>query len=255
MSTEHKDELVTAIVQMQHPSAAALARGSDAAIELVRGFEVKDDGSYVLAGEELQDIQARSTKLNEQRMSITRPMDEAKKAVMELFRAPIERLDEASRLLKSKMLTYSQAVASRAREEQMRAEAAATAERDRINAEAAALQAAGRSGEAAVKQQVAELVVAAPVSVPTAPPKVKGVAMKTTIEVEVVDLAALLRYIVTGESPAPGEQPIALKHPELLGLVMPDGMKVRNYGRSLGAACNLPGVKVSGVESVSASRR
>jgi hypothetical protein len=234
-------ELIPLAVNVQHPSAAALSRHGAAALELVEAFVVDSDSTYTLAGEELQAIQRRASTLDEQRKAITRPLDDAKKAVMDLFRAPVETLEQAAGILKRKMLEYSTEQQRKAREQQLAAEKAAQQERERLEAEAQALKAEGRAGEAAVKEQVAAMVVAAPARVPSAAPKVAGVKTTTTVDFEVVDLLALVRHVA--------------QHPELVNLIVADSTKLRAYVRGLGMATALPGVRVFEKNGIAAARK
>lgn len=233
-------ELIPLQVTVQHPTAAQLSRGAEAALQLVEDFEVVDAGSAELAGEELRGIKARAASLEDQRKAITKPMDDAKKAVMDLFRGPIDVLTKAEGILKGKLLAYQQAEAAKAREAQLAAERAAQADRDRLAAEAAELAAQGRAGEAMVKEQVASMIVAAP-PVVAEPPKLAGVSTRTSVEFEVVDLHALVKAVA--------------ERPELLGLLAVDSVKLRAYVRGLGTACNLPGVRVFEKQSLAAARK
>lgn len=233
-------ELITRQVTVQHPTAAALSKGAEAALQLVEAFEVVDAPSAELAGEELRAIKTRAAALEEQRKAITKPMDDAKKAVMDLFRGPVDLLARAEGILKGKLLAYQQEEQRKATEARQAAERAAQAERDRLAAEAAQLAAQGRAGEAMVKEQVASMIVAAPPAV-AEPVKVAGVSTRTSVEFEVVDLLALVKAV--------GERP------ELLSLVAVDSVKLRAYVRGLGTACNLPGVRVYEKQSLAAGRK
>lgn len=232
-------EMIPLEVKVTHPSAAVLSRGASAALDLVQGFEVVDTPTFEIAADELKAIKSRAAALDEQRKSITAPMDAAKKAVMDLFRSPLEILSEAERLLKSKMLAYQQAEQRKAEEARIAAERAAAEERARIQAEAQQLAAEGRTGEAAVKEQIASLVIAAPVAVPDAP-TAKGISTTTTIDFEIVNLLALVQHIS--------------QRPELISLIAADTTKVRAYVRGLGMQCNLPGVRVFQKQSLSARK-
>lgn len=230
---------VPATVAIASPNPEVLHRGAASALGLVQSFEVSDDSTYGLAAEELQGIKRKASSLEEQRKAITKPLDDAKAAVMNLFRGPLEVLKQAEDVLKGKMLGYQSEQRRKAEEARLAAERAAQAERDRLKAEADALAAEGRTGEAVVKQAVAEMVVAAPPAVPDAP-KVAGISTRTTIEFEVTDVLALVQHVAA--------------HPELIGLVAANETKVRAYVRGLGTAANLPGVRVFAKESL-ASRR
>lgn len=232
-------ELTHLDVKVEHPSPAALSRGAAAALDLVQSFEITDDATYAIGAEELQGIKAKASALDTQRKAITKPLDEAKAAVMNLFRGPLEVLGQAEGILKSKLLGYQQEVARKAAEERAAAEKAAQAERDRLQAEADALVAQGRAGEAAVKEQVAAMIVAAPPAAQAAP-AAKGLATRETIEHEVVDLLALIQHVAA--------------HPELVNLLAVDTVKLRAYVKGLGMQCNLPGVKVYPKQTIAARK-
>ncbi|MGD9599953.1 MAG: hypothetical protein AB7P94_16945 [Steroidobacteraceae bacterium] len=227
-------------VTVQQPTAAALTRGADSALALVEAFEVTDDATFALGGEELQAIKRKATALEEQRKAITKPLDDAKKAVMDLFRGPAELLAKAEGILKGKLLGYQQEQQRKAAEQRRIAEQAAQAERDKIAAEAKRLEDEGRAGEAVVQRAIAEMVVAQPTTVAAAP-KVAGLATRTSVEFEVVDLLQLVKHIA--------------QHPELIGLLQADSVKLRSYVRGLGLDTNLPGVRVFEKASLAAARK
>ncbi len=238
MSTELQHDVIPANVSIAAPNPEALRRGASSALDLVQSFEITDAATFSIAAEELQSIKARKDKLTEQRLGITRPLDGVKNAIMTLFRGPIEMLDQAEQILKGKMLAWQRDEQRKADEARIAAERAAQAERDRLKAEADALAAQGRTGEAAVKEQVAQMVVAAPIAAP-APPVAKGISTRETIDYEVESIAKLVAFIVTGNGDA------TLARPDLLPLIGEgDSVKLRAYVRGLGLQCNLPGVRV-----------
>ena len=240
MNTTTTTEPIPTDVKIQAPNAAALSKGASSALALVESFDVVDAATYEIGAEELKSIKAKAAQLEDQRKTITKPLDDAKKAVMDLFRGPLDVLTKAEGILKGKLLTYQQEEQRKVREAQLAAERAAQAERDRLAAEAAKLAAEGRAGEAMVKQQVAEMIVAAPPAI-AEPPKVSGMSTRTSVEFEVVDLVQLVQHIA--------------KHPELINLVAADSVKLRAYVKGLGMSTNLPGVRVFEKASLAASRK
>jgi hypothetical protein len=263
------DIIIPESVAIARPDPEALRRGAASALAMAETFEVVDAATYELAAEELRAIKAKASALDERRKAITGPLDVAKKAVMDLFRGPLDVLAQAEASLKRSMLSYSQeqariaeqarreaesrAAAERARiaEEARRAEEAAAAareagqkaaaelrvaqddaERERLAAEAAsqAAEAARLSSEAQMQQRAASMVVAAAPSAAVAVPKASGVSTATSIDFEVVDLLALVKA--------------AAERPELVALLAVDSVKLRAYVRGLGLQCNLPGVRV-----------
>lgn len=231
-------DMIPLEVRVQHPTSAHLARGAQAALDMATAFDVADDASYALAAEELSAIKGRAARLEEQRKAITRPMDEAKAAVMDLFRGPLQLLQQAEAGLKGKMLAYTQAAQRRAAEERRRAEEAAAAERARLAAEAAALEQQGRAGEAEVQRHVATMVVAAAPAV--AAPKAAGISTTSAIDYEVEDLHQLIRHIA--------------ERPELVHLLQPDSVRLRAYARAVGEAGSLPGVRIFRKQTIAARR-
>lgn len=231
---------IPASVAIAAPNAQALSRGAAASLALVNDFEVTDTATFEIAADELKGIKAKAAALDEQRKAITGPLDAAKKAVMDLFRGPLDALGQAENILKGKMLGYQQEQQRKADAARLEAERIAREQRLKLEAEARALAEAGRTGEAAVKEQVAQMVVAAPVAAP-APPAIKGVSTSTTVDFEVDNLLALVQHIAA--------------HPELINLVTADSVKIRAYVKGLGLQCNLPGVRVFNKQSLSASRR
>lgn len=233
-------ELIPLQVTVQHPTAAALARGADSALALVEAFEVVDDDSFALGGEELQAIKRKASALDEQRKAITKPMDDAKKNVMDLFRGPTELLAKAEGILKGKLLAYSQEQQRKAAEQRRIVEQAAAEERRKLEEQARQAEAEGREGEAVVQRAIAEMVVAAPVTVAAAP-KVAGLATRTSVEFEVTDLLQLVQHVA--------------QHPELIGLLSADTVRLRAYVKGLGLDTKLPGVRVFEKASLAASRK
>lgn len=227
-------------VTIARPDQAAMTRSAEGLLAMAVGFDVVDATTCELAAEELKEIKRRASALDEERKKITKPLDEAKKAVMDLFRGPLDVLARAESALKGKILTFQQEERRKAEEARIAAEKAAREERERLEREAEELRKQGKSGEAEVKRQIAEMVVSAPAPVQE-PPKVAGIATKKIVDFEVEDLHALIRHVA--------------EHPELLSLLTVDSTKLRAYVRGLGMACKLPGVRVCEKESLAASRR
>jgi hypothetical protein len=73
-----------------------------------------------------------------------------------------------------------------------------------------------------------------------APPAVKGISTSTTVDVEVVDLLALVQHVA--------------QRPELLALLAVDSVRLRAQVRATGMATNLPGVRVFEKQTLAARR-
>ena len=94
-------------------------------------IKVTDQKSYDLASGILKDVKSRYKELENQRKDITGPLDRAKKAVMDLFRDPLELLQAAENKLKRMMIDYTSEQERLAEEERKRLQAIADKEAER----------------------------------------------------------------------------------------------------------------------------
>lgn len=132
---------------------ASLNRDAGMAMTLAEAYELDTPETYQMAGRDLQQIKARQKQVEETRKAITRPLDEAKRAVMALFEAPAGFLECAEKLLKAKMLVWSDEQERKQRELQARLEAEASRERECLAAEAAAVQAKAEEEARKLREQ------------------------------------------------------------------------------------------------------
>ncbi len=242
-------DILAPIASLSIPDAALVTQRAQSALQLVETFVVDSPETYQLAADELKAIKARADKLEEQRTSITKPINAALKAVNDLFRGPADLLARAEQALKRKMLAYSEEQERIAAEERRKAEAAAAEERRRLaeqaeaerkRAEEAAAKAAETNDPLAAARAAEHAATAATLAttaqVLTAPviasvaPKVKGVSTSETWDFEVVDMPSIIKHIAA--------------HPELSNLLTLDTTAVRQYVRSLKANTNIPGLRV-----------
>lgn len=161
------------------------------AINDLPSFAITDAASYERAGEALKDITRRLKIVEEERFKITRPMDAAKDAVMELFRRPTRILTEAKATIGKDMARWDAAARAAAAEAERRIReerAAAVAESLKL-AEMAAAE--GDMTSAVELTYDAHLVQSAPV-LATQAPKVQGVSFREVRHAEVTDMRALI---------------------------------------------------------------
>lgn len=252
MSTEN---ILAPVAALTLPDSIAMASRASRALQFIELFEIASAEDYALAADELRSIKSKSNAIEDQRTSITGPINSALKAINAMFKGPGEMLGQAESLLKRKMLAWDQEQERIRVEIQRKAEEAASAERRRLEAEAmerqkeaAAAAQAVADAEAAGNATAAELaraeeqrkqaevqaattaalVVTAPVAI--APVKTAGISTSKKVDFEVVDLHALVKHIA--------------ENPELINLLIADSIKLRAYVRGVGTACRLPGVRV-----------
>lgn len=217
------------------PEVKALTVQTEQFEALALTYKVASPVQYTDAGEQLKQIKAAMKRLDDLRKGMTRPIDAAKKAIMDFFRAPEDKLARAESGIKRAMLMYSEEQERIRREEQRKAEEAARKERERLEAiareterkarekadaerkAADAAAAGGRAAEAAklmAKAQATEeraaakaeeaaqqaAMVVAPI-IQREAPKVSGISTREVWLFEVTDPVAVPReYLMVDES-------------------------------------------------------
>jgi len=251
----------------QLPEVAQASQLADSSYEIALAVEIDSPDMLAIASDELRGIATRRKQIEELRLSLTRPLDESKKRIMDLFRAPTERLEQAETLLRKGVLTYQQAERAKAealRREQEAAAAAARAENERIQreaeeaqraaraaaiasasaseraaAEAAATEAAARAAEARDRIEVSDIAPLAPVA---EAPKAEGVSTRQTWKAEVTDINALI-----DAAGKPGNE-------HLRAFLIADTKALGQAAKAMRAQARIPGVRIYAEESLSVRR-
>lgn len=143
--------------------------------------------------------------LEDERMATTRPMDEAKKEVMNLYRQPLDNLTKAESIIKRAVLEYDQEQRRKAEELQakLRAEAEAKArkERERLEKQAALAVEKGQAEKAEMLLDKADNVVAFVPVVQAVETKTQGVSSRKVWKYRITDANALPReYMIPNEA-------------------------------------------------------
>lgn len=206
-----------------------LTEETSAIVRRAKSFVIKTNVSYELAAEELKRIKGAAKKLDDIRKAITQPMDAAKKAVMDFFRAPAESLIEAEGILKDEMRTYLAEVSRKAAAERAAAERAAAEERERLAVSAAKAAETGAVEEAQAIAEQMSTAVAIPII--REAPLVQGIATVERWAFEITDTALIPReYLLIDES------------------------KIRKVVAALKKDCAIPGIRVYPETIISARR-
>lgn len=256
-------------------NATALATRDQAQriLTVAESYTIDSREMFELAGAELRTISTRRKAIEEERLKITRPIDESKKRVMEFFRAPLEILDQAERLLKGELAKFETAERQRIAAERAEAERVARAEREeaervareareraeaerreaarlaaeaRSEAEQKAAQEAAARAEAAAEQAaeadaVAETAaVAPPPAIVTEAPKAAGVSFRTTYKARVVDRDVFLAH--------------ALQNAERRSLLSIDESALNALARAFKGALQIPGIEFYEERNTAAAR-
>lgn len=233
------------------------------ALEMAKAYEIDSADVRDMAARELVKIVSLKKSVESQRKAITVPIDNAKKAVMDLFRTPTDYLDQAEAILKGAITKFDREENARRIAEQARLEEAARKERARLQQEAAAREAAARAeaaeiqrkadqaaadgraedaarlaaeAESRVEQGAAEVMtlqhtsqlVTAPMS--AAPRVTAGVSTRKVWKAEISDKIELIRYVA--------------EHPEFTDLLDGNMPAINKIALALKANCPIKGVRV-----------
>lgn len=151
------------------------------------------------AGSDLTVIRKMIKTADENRMKLTRPLDDAKKGIMTVYKSVTDLLDEADGIYKNKIKAYDAAEREKAMQLQRQLEEQARKEREKLARKVAEAEKAGQVEQAAALQIVAETVVAPIIN--TAPPKVSGVSSRKNWKGRVTDRLALIKAVAAGQVP------------------------------------------------------
>lgn len=191
------------MTDVNDPKALALAQEAETTLTLAKEYLIDGPEMYELAAEELKAIKSKARDLDEMRKSMTRPLDDAKKRIMDFFNKPLSFLTEAESLIKRSMLTYDREQERKRKEEEDRLRAAARAEQERLQKEAeekaAQLAAEGKT------EQAIEAAVVPVVPLPTVhveQPKVAGISRRQNWKARIVDQMKVPRQFLTVDEKA-----------------------------------------------------
>ena len=234
---------MTAKVDIQYsPELQTIGDNTNTLLAAAIAFVIRSEQDYHLAAENLKAVKAEAKRIETERMGMTRPLDAAKKTIMDHFRPWEATLAQAEAAWKKSMGTYQDeqrrireeaerraAEAARKERERMEAEAAkreeaARLEREKAEAKARELEEAGKAERAAAlraqaetrataKEADAQALHLAAATMPAAPvihmpaPKATGVSSRTIWKHEVTDLRALARAVADGIVPPTAIQP------------------------------------------------
>lgn len=209
------------------PEVKALAAQTESLLAVGTNYRVTSAADYEVAGLELKRVKDAQKKLDDLRKSMTRPIDAAKKAIMDFFRGPEQKLATAESGIKRAMIGYSEEQDRIRREAQRKADEAARKEQEKLQQQAAKAIASGKVEKAEQLEQRAATVVA-PI-VQREAPRVSGIVTKEVWKFEVTDPAAVPR--------------------EYLSV---DEKKIGGVVRSLKGDTNIAGVRVWSEKSIAA---
>ena len=218
---------------------------------------IANDDQYEMSALDLKGVKLKSRELDELRMSMTRPLDDSKKRIMEFFKRPLDALAQAEALIKSAMLVWQrkqeairQAEENRLREiqhqaeEKLRQEAEAKrAEEQELNDQAmeAILKGNQSEAESLIRKaenagRVAEANVQTAGALASAAPFVESTLTKPSG----ISTRQVWGFRVVDESLVPRE------------FLMVDEKKLGQYARAMKAGAKVAGIEFSAKDIIAA---
>lgn len=225
-------------VTIGRPDPATLAR-SEQLLVAAQTYVIDGEDMLEAAGQDLAAVRAAAKELEDRRLLITRPIDQAKAQVMALFEPAKKRLQQADNLLTNAIRNYRAKVEQERRLAEARAEEAARKEREKLERQAAQLEQKGKAEKAAALRDVAATVPTA-VVLPEAG-KMSALTTRGTWKAEITDKVELIKYIAA--------------NPQWAYLLEPDMAKLNGLARTQKENLALPGVKAKEVENFAANTR
>jgi len=232
---------VTSVLESWVNSIVARRTADDRAdIIALDAITITDAATFEAAGLALQRVNGERARLDDHRKALVAPLLDAKRAIDDAFRTPIEAREAAVATKKREIATYTeQERRARFEAERLQREALA-AESARLRAESEAAAAEGDLDTAISLNFEAE-VAATPIA-PTQAPKVKGISTRETWSATVTDLDELIR--------AAAENPQAYRQ-----YLEPNDKAIGAAVRAQKGAFNVPGITVRTGTGIAAGRR
>lgn len=205
------------------PDSAQLLTEATMASDTASFIVITDAETLAFATSEMNAYAKRIKELDAMRKAITKPMDDAKKGVMALFKPAIERYTAAVGTLKDGIAAYQ------LEKQRIAAEANADAER-KAAAEREALKAEAEKAETAEEREALMEVASAVVAVETKAEKPEGVTLVKRWKAKVDDKAAFVRYVS--------------EHPEMLDCLDVNTSAINAFARQTAGSVKVDGLTV-----------
>jgi hypothetical protein len=120
-------------------------------------YQIVDNEKYQTAANDLKLIKTKTSELEELRKSLTKPLDESKKRIMDLFRIPLERLVQAENIVKRAMLFWHQKQEQIRQEKEQKLQEMARKEEERLRKIKDEQEKAWREKEEAKREEASRL--------------------------------------------------------------------------------------------------
>ncbi len=161
-------------------------------------FIIKSTEQYSLSADDLKTVHAQEKKISELRLSMTRPLDATKKAIMDFFRIPEQYCADIKSAISNKRLEYQKEQDKIRQKEEDRVRRLQEAEATKLEARADKLKSEGRAEE--LRQEAQQIRETAPtISIPPVE-KSEGIRTVTNYKFEIIDATKIpSEYLIADE--------------------------------------------------------
>lgn len=210
-------------------SAMELINSAKTRFSNVLGMVIETIEDYNRAAQTLKDMKSARRDLDAKRKELTKPLDDRKGEIMEVFKEPIGQLDKNASALAKKIQDYADEQERKRKAEEARLAAQARKEQEKLEQRAAKAEEKGQVEKAEVLREQAQ-------TAPTGISLDNGISLKGTgvserenWSGEVTDKKALIKAVAAGKAP--------------LNLLEVNTKVLNQLARSLKSELNYPGVR------------
>jgi len=224
--------MVTAIQEIEiDAEGKQLAESAELALTEAMNYKITTPVKYSSAAMVLKQIKEKSKIIEAKRKSLTSPIDEAKKRIMDFFRKPLELLAQAEEKIKDAMLDFQRAEDQKRAVEEAKARAEAEKKQKELDRKAKeAAKEFAKQGDTATANAIMESVPQVqPKEIATRTPEIRGISKKTIWRYKVIDIEKLPR-----------------------GYMIPDDIKLGQIARATKGTVKVPGVEFYSEEIIAA---
>jgi hypothetical protein len=247
------------VVAALRPETIQLLQQAATETGTAKTLEIRTAGDMVIASDQLQRLKGIARQIEDQRKAITKPLDDAKKSVMDYVKKPLDALTQVETALKDGILACQKHLDDERRLEEAREEQRARKAREDLEARAEKHEESGRVEQADALREQATMTVAMPSAV-VATPKLAGVTNVTNYSAEVDNLQDLVLAVAFGILADKFEDADALymamlkgarKAPPLAALAA-DSKYLNTQAKALKETFVMPGVRLVKTDSLAA---
>lgn len=191
---------------MENEKAEALALQANELAVNAGNYKIETNEALGEAAEILKQVKSKYTELDELRKTMTKPLDESKKKIMEFFRIPLEKLTSAETMIKNGIVNFKHEQQRKRQEEIIRQQRELEAQARKLEAEAKAAEKAGQTEKVAelqkekieIQQEKKDVAIMVP---PPDVKKIEGLSFRKVWKFKITDPAALPReYMMPNEA-------------------------------------------------------